>query len=120
MTIKIHTPGPWIVDPNDEFAIKSKEYGGIGMVHNEPAEIESLMNMARANAQLIAAAPDLLEAAQATLRLWNKYGLGDEDKEREPVNYKLQKAIYYKLQKAIVKAIKEQFTAPLWKKVSLN
>jgi len=36
---------------------------------------------------------DLLEAAAATLRLWNKHGLGDDDAESEPVHQALVNAI---------------------------
>jgi hypothetical protein len=36
---------------------------------------------------------ELLQAAQATLRLWNKYGLGDDDAESEPVHQALVSAI---------------------------
>lgn len=40
-------------------------------------------------------APDaeLLEAATATLQLWNKYGLGDNDAESEPVHQALANAV---------------------------
>ncbi len=36
---------------------------------------------------------ELLEAAAATLRLWNKHGLGDDDAESEPVHQALVNAI---------------------------
>ncbi len=36
---------------------------------------------------------DLLEAATATLRLWNKYGLGPDEEESEPVHQALVNAI---------------------------
>ncbi|MBW7906216.1 MAG: hypothetical protein LC135_04970 [Phycisphaerae bacterium] len=36
---------------------------------------------------------ELLEAATATLRLWNKHGMGDDDAESEPVHQALVNAI---------------------------
>ncbi len=36
---------------------------------------------------------ELLEAAAATLRLWNKHGLGDDDAESEPVHQALVNAV---------------------------
>jgi len=63
-----HTPGPWYVSEENDFEISS-EWGGIGFVHNEPAENEPMMAMARANARLIAAAPEMYESLQAHARI---------------------------------------------------
>lgn len=53
-----HTPGPWEIHPDDAYEIRNRLWGGIAHVDNEPAENEPLMVMARANARLIAAAPE--------------------------------------------------------------
>ena len=63
------TPGPWKVADDDPYEVISEDWGGIAMVPNEPAEVEPLMEMARANARLIAAAPALLEALEAIREL---------------------------------------------------
>ncbi len=62
-----HTPGPWRVGNGDPYQIVSPKYGGIAWVDNEPAENEPLMKIARANAKLIAAAPDLLKACRSVV-----------------------------------------------------
>ena len=46
-----------------------------------------------ANAHLITASPQLLRAAELTLALWNKHGLGDDDQESEPVYRLLRSAV---------------------------
>ena len=53
-----HTDGPWIVPDDEPFEIATEELAGIGLVYNEP---EELREEYKANARLIAAAPDLLE-----------------------------------------------------------
>ena len=62
-----HTPGPWHVADDDPYAIRSDDWGGIGFVHNEPAENKEIMAMKEADACLIAAAPDLLEACRRSI-----------------------------------------------------
>lgn len=59
-----HTPGPWEVDGDDPYAIKSVDYGLVAWVSDEPHENKYLMEQQRATARLIASAPELLEAAQ--------------------------------------------------------
>ena len=60
-----HTPGPWVVKEYDDMLVTGQ--GGIiaGM-----RSAGRSMNVARANARLIAAAPDLLEALQEVFDTW--------------------------------------------------
>jgi hypothetical protein len=57
-----HTPGPWEVDAEDSHKVTSEDYGAIAWTPNEPAEMPTIVAEMRANARLIAAAPDLLDA----------------------------------------------------------
>ena len=55
-----HTPGPWRADPScNGLAIESAAHGNVGIVNLARASV--------ADARLIAAAPDLLEACQTVL-----------------------------------------------------
>lgn len=54
-----HTPGPWEVSQEDPHQIVSVEWGGIAWVPNEPAENQGIMEIMKANAALIAAAPEM-------------------------------------------------------------
>lgn len=102
MTSK-HTPGPWRYDfDGDDFPIVGRptwectRYGvkgewSIALVHCLGEESQEDGNEAEANARLIAAAPELLEA----LKLAHDYLCGDgwEDDERlKPINEALSKA----------------------------
>lgn len=60
-----HTPGEW---SHDEGAIKAADGEVIGYVYQMQGEPISVM---RANARLIAAAPDLLASLRAALRVMN-------------------------------------------------
>jgi hypothetical protein len=62
-----HTPGPWEVDAEDSHKVASEDYGTIAWTPNEPAEMPPIMAEMRANARLIAAAPDLLKALRYLL-----------------------------------------------------
>ena len=68
-----HTELPWIVDPDDPYAFINVDWGGIGIIHNEPAEVEPLMVMARANTKFVCLACnahyDLLEACKDFVHL---------------------------------------------------
>lgn len=66
-----HTPGPWIfyadtpsTDPNWHIVTTANRMRVLANVHIEPGNA-----MDAANARLIAAAPDLLEALQGVLRV---------------------------------------------------
>lgn len=76
MTTKTkHTPGPWSVDPDFD-AVDDGDYTRevfddpeqrlVATVHGDTAE------EAAANARLIAAAPDLLEACKAALAIFDE------------------------------------------------
>ena len=66
-----HTPGPWTYRDTDNDAFEISTDGthyyreGIATVWSAAATYTDLRNTGEANARLIAAAPDLLEAAQA-------------------------------------------------------
>jgi hypothetical protein len=75
-----HTPGPWVTMPtNDGFAIKEKELLERGF-SDRIAEINHYpKETAQANARLIAAAPELLEALEYVVK-WhrdNDSGVGE-------------------------------------------
>lgn len=58
-----HTPGPWLYIHADGFTVRHPQiYSDIGPVCNATWLGENKMEELRANAKLIAAAPDLLEA----------------------------------------------------------
>jgi hypothetical protein len=83
--IQAHTPGPWgyqALGGNHDFAVYSESDG---------KDLALVRHFHEANAQLIAAAPDLLAAAQEALAyLYNK---GIPDLETRTVQSKLNKAI---------------------------
>lgn len=60
-----HTPGPWLVDDRTVYALNengfNRFFASVQDAHTDPIELE-------ANAQLIAAAPDLLEALELLMR----------------------------------------------------
>lgn len=60
MTVQ-HTPGPWIICDDGGLCIHSPEYGSVGQVWTH-LTMQSDGSVEGANARLIAAAPDLLEA----------------------------------------------------------
>ena len=59
-----HTKGPWDVDPNDEFTVTA-DRDGLSVCCTEYEDRGKNENIA--NARLIAAAPELLEACQTAL-----------------------------------------------------
>lgn len=83
----MHTPGPWAVVEHDhaiciqtESPSKTKydaaRYAAIGgFDRNDRAQLEE----ARANARLIAAAPDLLEALRSAVNDADAWGLADDE-----------------------------------------
>lgn len=75
-----HTPGPWMVG-NDGQGIYVHPIGREGFTVAQPSGLDPSVthvgaHTAEANARLIAAAPDLLEALQGIVRMWNAYGVG--------------------------------------------
>jgi hypothetical protein len=63
-----HTPGEWFVANNGDIETKKVVYGNI--VCHSPANFERSMKFWPANARLIAAAPELLEALNGWLVAW--------------------------------------------------
>lgn len=91
-----HTPGPWTVeDPMDfELSIveankETYEWRFIASIPlNDDDDADIPRATAEANAQLIAAAPDLLEAAQAMLEALGYFGAQDSPLDRVRVKMK--------------------------------
>ena len=62
----VHTPGPWAVDDlGEDWFLETNHRWGIGAVESPTyriAKVEGMGHGSEANARLIAAAPELLEA----------------------------------------------------------
>lgn len=80
MTKQTHTPGPWEVEnnPSTSFFINTKAHGikeyspeFCNMYEGNHAIAKTFGNNSKANAQLIAAAPELLEACKDMLIAFN-------------------------------------------------
>lgn len=77
-----HTPGPWFVhdfadpavssDPGPEDVTVSCDHPATITVASMGRAMTATLDEARANARLIAAAPDMLEAVKASLALGSK------------------------------------------------
>lgn len=89
-----HTPGPWVKGQN---CIEDAQANIIATASYEQS------GYVQANAHLIAAAPDLLEAAQAAL-----YAMTHDDKEVNPNAWALQLAAIEQLTAAIAQATGNQ------------
>jgi len=74
----VHTPGPWVIDPC--WDILGNTYDGNGMVCQITTDAVP-RDEAEANARLIAAAPDLLEALREATSALKGNGYGVEDLE---------------------------------------
>ena len=76
-----HTPGPWRIG-KDPFSFESVNFGGIGKVFEPIAggnKFKEDVAIAEANAHLIAAAPELLEACKVMADWCNSHlGQGKE------------------------------------------
>ena len=65
-----HTPGPWFVDHKSPFLVRAgDDIDGRHIAHIGPANYTPRFDVDGPNAKLIAAAPDLLEAAQLALQI---------------------------------------------------
>ena len=88
-----HTPGPWATDqkehdePHQNIRVQAGKRG-ICLVWMDDAPVRDYNAEQRANARLIAAAPDLLEALKAMLTNWEEdsaYGSDAADKARAAI-----------------------------------
>jgi hypothetical protein len=74
-----HTPGPWFLLTKNHCCVEASS-GNVA--------VTNLARMSLADAQLIAAAPELLEALRTTLGIWvslvNSGDAGNWDPEQEP------------------------------------
>lgn len=67
---QIHTPGPWTTDeqehhePHQDIKIKANKHHTVCTLWIDDAPVRDFNSAQKANARLIAAAPDLLEALQ--------------------------------------------------------
>ena len=77
MSEKKHTPGPWRRYLNHGAYVKDPQFAELGIEQSEGAnmtvalivtDVPELQEAAEANADLIAAGPELLEAAKAALK----------------------------------------------------
>ena len=91
-----HTPGPWKVHPKKTSIVIMNDYLRVEQVVNSELLPDSimpshLMPMADANAKLIAAAPDLIQACKT---VWEcLQNADDRPFERETLLRALEKAI---------------------------
>jgi len=76
-----HTPGPWYLDPCDYGIVRSGILNGSGPNHTPGGGVQicavnecmSALTDGRANAALIAAAPEMLEVLKATHPNWKTH-----------------------------------------------
>lgn len=81
-----HTPGPWAVDSDDPSDVVETVRGGmlLARAYQIGEDKTDWERARRANARLIAAAPELLEALKAVRSAWLKgVALYDVDVERK-------------------------------------
>lgn len=75
-----HTPGPWLVEGRTVYALNDDGYNRFSALvqdaHTPGDELE-------ANARLIAAAPDLLEALQSSKSLMESVGMQSSDEYQQ-------------------------------------
>ena len=74
-----HTPGPWVVgnlDKNDQRLVRGEHFEIATCWHHCVGSIEKEME---ANARLIAAAPELLEALEQVLIEYDEVDLADHE-----------------------------------------
>lgn len=68
-----HTPGPWCLSDESPMIIEDKHKVIVGSASTYPhSGYFPSENEAKANARLIAAAPDLLEALKSIAEFWNR------------------------------------------------
>jgi hypothetical protein len=75
-----HTPGPWVAElQGNDWKVSHEWEGGLAFVAEQPIRSQRNPEKTEANARLIAAAPDLLEA----LRYVADWGATDPDAPRD-------------------------------------
>lgn len=90
-----HTPGPWSYAPAVPGANRSFYIAGNNAEHNRQVDIGTVQggfNSCEANARLIAAAPDLLEALQGLVNDDDAGVSLAEQRERQPARMAAAKA----------------------------
>ena len=97
MTTK-HTPGPWFIWEGGAYAgrpeVKKRgELRGYDAKICEIDDIDGTVRSRKANARLIAAAPDLLEALQVMVRDYGAARASCGDLEMSPALFQAQRAI---------------------------
>lgn len=79
-----HTPGPWIID-EDELSIISSGNQDLKFIVDVPADYDKTnvvgIKQRKANAQLIAAAPEMLEALESVVSHFKETGMSIEERE---------------------------------------
>lgn len=98
MSDRKHTPGPWNLSESHSgadrsvFALSPKHQNPIWIarVYNGDGSIHTPAPIRDANARLIAAAPDLLEACEETLRL---HDLSEDDRLAGVIGIAIRAAI---------------------------
>lgn len=112
-----HTPGPWVASGEDRVVSETLLYCGdvapaVGEYRGDIATIQSCNHLGRyaigreeaaANARLMAAAPDLLEAAKIALAMLNR-NLASEESCGQPFNGDDEHEAHRVLTAAIAKA----------------
>lgn len=87
-TQKTHTPGPWHLHNMEQNTVCGPDYGAIAFANTRRDKRED-----HANARLIAAAPELLEACKQTVKYLNFYNLAEKEMMGYHLKNTLQKVI---------------------------
>lgn len=85
-----HTPGPWMIAGKTVYALNEDGYNRFSALVQDAHTKESELV---ANARLIAAAPELLEALQMLTDHVNRYIYGDDDVLVSNARYAIRKAL---------------------------
>lgn len=104
-----HTPGPWLCDSRVPTRVTGPKDRGIcstGGYQNNTQDAEQLNAEHEANARLIAAAPELLEALQTWQQFWDTMPKGQMGKLA--FNVGLFNDGFIQMRRAIAKATGEQ------------
>lgn len=82
-----HTPGPWHIRTINAFVGVGSKDRPIATIDNKyPYNNANLVDETKANAKLIAAAPDLLEALKTAVDLLNQHDQLETQYEQESIN----------------------------------